>query len=342
MSLDMLPESQSKPSPETDDILLRVRDLKVHFPGPAKGLWGRSQSTVKAVDGISFDIRRGETLGVVGESGCGKSTTGLAMLSLIPATAGSVEYDGRECTTMSASDLRALRCEIQMVYQDPYSSLNPRMSAREIVREPLVIHGLYGSRAEQNKRVDELLDMCGLSAAMGSRYPHEFSGGQRQRLGIARALAVSPKFIVCDEPVSALDVSIQAQIVNLMEDLQGRLGLTFMFVAHDLAVVKHISDRIMVMYLGKVVEIADKTELYANPRHPYTEALMSAIPIADPVLEAQRSHKTLQGEVPSPMKPPSGCRFHPRCPKAQEICGRIDPELQQIGKAQVACHFAEA
>lgn len=320
--------------------VLRVRDLKVHFPITAGVIVRRTVGTVKAVDGVSFDVARGETLGLVGESGCGKSTTGLAVLRMLDITAGTVEFEGVDITQRNRSDMRPVRRRMQMVYQDPYGSLNPRMKVADIVGEPLVVHGMADDKDKYRARVAELLKMVGLLPDMAERYPHEFSGGQRQRIGIARALALEPSLLICDEPVSALDVSIQAQVVNLFMELQERLGLTYIFIAHDLSVVRHISDRIAVMYLGRIVEIADRDQLYKDPLHPYTQALMAAVPIADPELEAQRAQQIISGEIPSALRPPPGCRFHTRCPKAMEICKSVDPPMKQLddGRA-VACHL---
>ncbi|MCJ7677756.1 MAG: ATP-binding cassette domain-containing protein, partial [Anaerolineales bacterium] len=289
----------------TDNVLLRVDHLVKHFPITKGILVQRQVGAVHAVDDISFDIRRGETLGLVGESGCGKSTTGRTILQLYRPTSGHVYYDGTDLTTLKGSAMRAMRAKIQMIFQDPYASLNPRMTVGEIVGEPLVVHKI-GRTREINERVDQLLAQVGLNAAFANRYPHEFSGGQRQRIGVARALALNPDLIVCDEPISALDVSIQAQVVNLLEDLQDQLGLTYLFIAHDLSMVRHISDRVAVMYLGILVELADRAELYHNPLHPYTQALLSAVPIADPMAEEKRARIILDGDVPSPVNPPSG------------------------------------
>ena len=293
-------------------------------------LFQRTMANIKAVDGVSFVIKRGETLGLVGESGCGKTTTGRCILQLYKPTAGSITFDGRELMDMGSRELRSMRREMQVIFQDPYSSLNPRMTAGNIVGEPLVVHGLVDSKAEYRERVASLLQNVGLNPYMADRFPHEFSGGQRQRIGVARALSVSPKFIVADEPVSALDVSIQAQIVNLLEDLQNEFNLTYLFIAHDLSVVRHISDRVGVMYLGHIVEMADRNEIYVNPIHPYTKALLSAVPIPDPVIDAQRERVLLTGEVPSPLNPPSGCVFHPRCPIAIDECNQVTPELREV------------
>ncbi|MBM3643088.1 MAG: ATP-binding cassette domain-containing protein [Alphaproteobacteria bacterium] len=322
------------------DRVLSVRDLKVHFPVLAGAVLRRQVGSVRAVDGVSFDVRRGETLGLVGESGCGKSTTGLAVLRMLDITSGRVEFEGEDITGLDRAAMRPIRRRMQMVYQDPFGSLNPRMKVAEIVGEPLEVHGLAADRAAFRERVAALLDMVGLLPDMADRYPHEFSGGQRQRIGIARALALEPSLIVCDEPVSALDVSIQAQVVNLFQELQERLGLTYIFIAHDLAVVRHISHRIAVMYLGRIVEIAPRGELYARPLHPYTQALLAAIPIPDPAIEAGRPQQIISGEVPSAMRPPPGCRFHTRCPHAMDRCKTEDPPLKEIdGGRAVACHL---
>ena len=320
-------------------VLVEVRNLVKHFPVMRGLLFARPAGAVRAVDGVSFSIRRGETLGLVGESGCGKSTTGRLILRLLEPTAGEVYFDGQNVFQLDRERLRRLRRQMQIIFQDPYASLNPRMTVGEIIGEPLVIHGLAKGRALQ-ERVRELLEIVGLSAEHARRYPHEFSGGQRQRIGIARALAVNPAFIVADEPVSALDVSIQAQVINLLQDLQEAFGLTYLFIAHDLSVVEHVSDRVAVMYLGKLVELADKEELFQNPLHPYTRALMSAIPIPDP--EAKRERVLLQGDVPNPIHPPPGCRFHTRCPLAEEICRVEEPPFVDIGNQHyVACHLVK-
>ena len=318
-------------------VLLEVRDLAKHFP-VAGGLFGRSGGVVRAVDNVSFAIRRGETLGLVGESGCGKTTTGRCILQLEKPTSGQVIFEGRDLTTASPAELRHVRRRIQVIFQDPYSSLNPRMTVGQMLAEPLKVHAIVTGRAARAARVRELLAHSGLLPAMADRYPHELSGGQRQRVGIARALAMEPALIVCDEPVSALDVSIQAQIINLLEDLQERFGLTYRFVAHDLSVVRHISDRVAVMYLGKIVELTDRAALYERPQHPYTKALLSAVPIPDPSVEAERERTVLGGEVPSPVNPPSGCVFHPRCPIAIPECAAAVPELREVSPGhRAAC-----
>jgi len=316
--------------------LLEVRNLEKYFAIKG-GVFGRKIGEVKAVDGVSFHVNKGETLGIVGESGCGKSTTGKSILRLIEPTAGEVIFEGQNLLTLSKEDMRKMRRDIQIIFQDPYASLNPRHTVEKIIGEPLLVHGMTSAK-ERKERVIELLEVVGLQAHHRSRYPHQFSGGQRQRIGIARALANNPKLIICDEPVSALDVSVQSQILNLMEVLQKKFQLTYIFIAHDLSVVKHISDRIGVMYLGKMVELADKEELYETPKHPYTKALLSAIPLPDP--DEYRERIILKGDVPSPSNPPKGCPFHTRCPKAMDICKEISPHYQLINdKHYVACHL---
>ncbi|MBT9505657.1 ABC transporter ATP-binding protein [Rhodoferax sp.] len=326
-------------SADTDE-LLRVENLKVHFP-VTKGVIVKKQvGSVKAVDGVSFTLRRGETLGLVGESGCGKSTTGLAVIRMLEATGGRIVFEGQDVTSFDKAQLKDFRRRVQMVYQDPYGSLNPRMKVSDIIGEPLQVHGLDKDHAAYRARIAELLEMVSLAPYMADRYPHEFSGGQRQRIGIARALALEPSLIVCDEPVSALDVSIQAQVVNVFIELQKRLGLTYIFIAHDLAVVRHISDRIAVMYLGRIVEIASRDDLYQRPLHPYTQALLSAVPVADVEAESKRARMVVKGEVPSPLNPPKGCHFHPRCPMAMEKCKTQEPVLTAQGAGRVvACHL---
>ena len=322
------------------DPLLRVDNLKVHFPVMRGVLWKKQVATVHAVDGVSFTLARGETLGLVGESGCGKSTTGLAVLRMQDITAGRIEFEGQDITHHDKAQMRPLRQRLQMVYQDPYGSLNPRMKVNRIIGEPLVVHGMAPDNATYDARIAELMRTVGLLPDMADRYPHEFSGGQRQRIGIARALALEPSLIICDEPVSALDVSIQAQVVNVFQELQERLGLAYLFIAHDLSVVRHLCHRVAVMYLGRIVEIADRNALYQEPLHPYTQALMSAVPVADPVVERARKRIVVQGEVPSALNPPSGCRFHTRCPMAMDRCKTADPPLADLGQGRsVACHL---
>lgn len=317
--------------------ILEIKNLKKYFPVKA-GILRRTVGYVKAVDDISFYIRNGETLGLVGESGCGKSTTGQTILRLLEATDGEIWFEGKDVLSLTKKELRSLRKEMQIIFQDPYASLNPRMTVVDIVGEPLVIHNLVKNKKEKWERVRKILNKVGLSAEYMKRYPHEFSGGQRQRVGVARALAIDPKLIIADEPVSALDVSIQAQVINLLQDIQGNMGLTFLFIAHDLSVVKHICDRIAVMYLGKIVELSTKNELFENPIHPYTRSLLSAVPVPDPTREKERI--ILEGDVPSPVDPPSGCRFHPRCPRAADICSQQEPEFRDYGgKHFAACHL---
>ncbi|HNP70913.1 MAG TPA: dipeptide ABC transporter ATP-binding protein [Kouleothrix sp.] len=315
--------------------LIQVRDLQMHFPVTKGIVFQRQVGAVKAVDGVSFSIKKGETLGLVGESGCGKSTTGRAILQLYRPTAGEVLFQGQDLVKLKGEDMRRMRRKVQMIFQDPYASLNPRMTVGDIVGEPIRVHNLRQGKAVR-ERVQELLQLVGLNPYFINRYPHEFSGGQRQRIGIARALAVEPEFVVCDEPVSALDVSIQAQVINLLEDLQDRLGLTYLFIAHGLSVVKHISDRVAVMYLGKVVELAEGSKLYTMPMHPYTQALLSAVPIPDPRVEKRRKRIILEGDVPSPLNPPSGCHFHTRCPIVIDRCKVEEPPFADYGNG----HFA--
>jgi oligopeptide transport system ATP-binding protein len=323
-----------------EQVLLEVKNLKMYFPISQGIIIQRHVGDVKAVDGLDFFIRRGETLGLVGESGCGKSTTGRAILQLYRATAGQVLYGGADLCKMKGETLRKMRRKMQMIFQDPYASLNPRMTVGNIIGEPMEIHNLAKGKEKQEK-VQHLLEIVGLNPYMANRYPHEFSGGQRQRIGVARALAVEPEFIVCDEPISALDVSIQAQIINLLEELQSQFHLTYLFIAHDLSVVRHISDRVAVMYLGKIVELATRDELYFKPMHPYTKALLSAVPIPDPFVEGKRERIILTGDVPSPVNPPSGCHFHTRCPIAIDICKQVDPDFKDHGDLHwVACHRA--
>ena len=322
-----------------DDILTEIIDLKMYFPVLA-GVFRRKVAEVKAVDGISFYLKQGETLGLVGESGCGKTTTGRCILQLNKVTSGQVLFQGLDLCELRGEKLRAIRRHMQLIFQDPFASLNPRMTAGKIVGEPLIHHELVENRKDYKEKVQELFRMVELDPEMMKRYPHEFSGGQRQRIGIARALAVRPSLIVCDEPVSALDVSIQAQIIDLLERLREEFNLTYLFIAHDLSVVRHISERVAVMYLGKLVEITNSDELYGNPQHPYTQALLSAIPLPDPVADRKRERILLSGDVPSPINPPEGCNFHPRCHKAKDVCQRQAPELKDIGSSHwVACHL---
>ncbi|MBI4198955.1 MAG: ATP-binding cassette domain-containing protein [Chloroflexi bacterium] len=323
---------------QQDNVLVDIRHLKMYFPVRSGVLIQRKVADIKAVDDVSFVVRRGETLGLVGESGCGKTTTGRCILRLYEPTSGEVVFEGTDLIKLRAGEVRKFRRRMQMIFQDPYSSLNPRQTAGSIIGEPLIVHKLVKNKAEYREQVAELLNVVNLNPYMANRYPHEFSGGQRQRIGVARALAVRPSLIVCDEPVSALDVSIQAQIINLLEDLQQEFNLTYLFIAHDLSVVRHISDRIAVMYLGKIVELADRAELYENPLHPYTKALLSAVPIPDPVIEAQRERIILTGDVPSPLNPPAGCVFHTRCPIAIPECSQAIPEFREVSKDHwVAC-----
>jgi oligopeptide transport system ATP-binding protein len=335
MSMTTVTEPASAP-----DVLLRVTNLKMYFP-VLRGVFRRKVGDIKAVDGVSFDVIRGETLGLVGESGCGKSTVGRTILQLYRPTAGSVYLDGEDLSKIHGRALRQRRRKMQMIFQDPYASLNPRMTIGEIVAEPLEVHHTFKGK-EKADRVAYLLQVVGLNPLYAGRYPHEFSGGQRQRVGIARSLALDPSFIVCDEPISALDVSIQAQVVNLLEDIQKKMGLTYLFIAHDLSMVRHISNRVAVMYLGKLMEMADQVEVYVDPLHPYTQALLSAIPIPDPVLEEKRQRIILAGDVPSPANPPPGCVFHTRCMYTEAVCREREPEWREAHAGHwVACHFAE-
>ena len=322
------------------EALLQVRELKMHFP-IYRGVFQRQVGAVRAVDGISFDVFRGETLGLVGESGCGKSTTGRTILQLYKPTAGEVTFDGSDLIKLHGEDLRKMRRKMQMIFQDPYASLNPRMTVEQIVGEPLIAHNVATGK-EIAERVKHLLELVGLNPAFLTRYPHEFSGGQRQRIGVARSLALQPSFIICDEPISALDVSIQAQVVNLLEELQEQFNLTYLFIAHDLSMVRHISKRVAVMYLGVIVELTDRDELYQSPLHPYTQALLSAVPVPDPILDAQRKRIILEGDVPSPANPPSGCRFRTRCPIAESICAESRPDFREVKPGHfVACHLVK-
>jgi len=328
---------------EEKEVLIKVNNMKKHFP-IRRGVLRRQVGAIQAVDGVTFDIYKGETLGLVGESGCGKSTAGRTILQLLDATEGEVYFNGEELTAIKKGEMRKKRRHMQMIFQDPYASLNPRMQVGNIIGEPLNIHNI-GKSNERSDRVQELLSVVGLNPYFVRRYPHEFSGGQRQRIGIARALATNPSFIVADEPISALDVSIQAQVVNLMDDLKAQLGLTYLFIAHDLSMVRYISDRVAVMYLGRIVEIGERDDIYDNPLHPYTQALLSAIPIPDPDAEAKRERILLEGEVPSPANPPAGCRFNPRCAYATDVCRQDDPQSRNLGTEDtphlVACHHAE-
>ncbi len=325
---------------ENGETLVRAKNLKVHFPIHA-GIFRRQVGSVKAVDGLNFDIKRGETLGLVGESGCGKSTAGRAMLRLYELTEGQIDFEGIDISSLDRKEMLKMRPRMQMIFQDPQACLNPRMTVGDIIAEPLDEHTKMSS-VEKREKVKSLLDSVGMNPDFVNRYPHEFSGGQRQRIGIARALALEPDFIVCDEPIAALDVSIQAQVVNLLQDIQERMGLTYLFISHDLSMVRHIADRVAVMYLGKIVEIAPKEELYSNPRHPYTKALLSAVPVPDPEIEKTREHIVLQGDVPSPANPPKGCGFCTRCPVAIEKCFDVEPEWQHLDNgAYVACHLVD-
>ena len=323
-----------------NDVLLRVEDLVMHFP-IYRGVVRRQVGAVHAVDGVSFVVKRGETLGLVGESGCGKSTTGRTILQLYKPTAGHVYFNDTDLVGLKRETMRGMRREMQMIFQDPYASLNPRMTVGQIIGEPLMVHNAT-TGAEIQQRTEELLELVKLNPSFSTRYPHEFSGGQRQRIGIARALALQPSFIICDEPISALDVSIQAQVVNLLEDLQKQFNLTYLFIAHDLSMVRHISDRVAVMYLGVIMELAPRNDLYKSPLHPYTQALLSAIPIPDPVMDARRQRTILEGDVPSPVNPPSGCRFRTRCPIAKPLCAEQVPEFRELKPGHfAACHFAD-
>ena len=325
----------------TEDVFIQVENLTKHFPITRGIVFQRQIGAVQAVDNISFTIRKGETLGLVGESGCGKSTTGRTILQLYKPTSGKVLYEGLDLADLTEDQMRPHRRDLQIIFQDPYASLNPRMTVGSIIAEPLEVHRL-GTSKERRERVKHLLELVGLNPYFINRYPHEFSGGQRQRIGVARALALQPSFIVCDEPIAALDVSIQAQVVNLLEDLQDRFGLTYLFIAHDLSMVRHIADRTAVMYLGKIVELAERDKLYGNPQHPYARALLSAVPIPDPVKEREREKKRiiLEGDVPSPANPPTGCRFHTRCPIAEQRCREEEPEWRDLGGDHwVACHL---
>ena len=324
----------------TNNVLLRVENLMMHFP-IRRGVFQRQVGAVRAVDGVSFEVKRGETLGLVGESGCGKSTTGRTILQLYKPTAGEVNFEGVDLVKLKGEQMRQMRRKMQMIFQDPYASLNPRMTVGQLVGEPLMVHSV-ATGVEINERVTHLLELVKLNPAFASRYPHEFSGGQRQRIGVARALSLQPSFIICDEPISALDVSIQAQVVNLLEELQQQFNLTYLFIAHDLSMVKHISDRIAVMYLGVIVELASRDELHNKPLHPYTQALLSAVPIPDPIADAKRERIILKGDVPSPANPPSGCRFRTRCPIAEGTCAESRPDFREIRPGHfVACFFAE-
>jgi oligopeptide transport system ATP-binding protein len=340
MSLEegVMASESSAPRPKDDDILVDVRGLKMYFPVTEGVIISRVVAEVKAVDGVSFFIKRGETLGLVGESGCGKTTTGRCILQLDRATAGEIFYNGKDLTKLTQKEMSPIREKIQVIFQDPFSSLNPRMKIGDILAEPMAVHNIITDKEGRDNRVRELLSLCGLNPKFADRYPHEMSGGQRQRVGIARALALNPEFIICDEAVSALDVSIQAQVINLLEDLRDKFGLTYLFISHDLSVIRHLCQRVAVMYLGHIVELAECDELYDNPIHPYTRALLAAVPIPDPAVEAKRAHEVVKGEVPSPINPPSGCVFHPRCPLAVGGCSKAIPEFREIKPGHwVAC-----
>jgi oligopeptide transport system ATP-binding protein len=341
MSMDGTIEAPASPTPAAkpaDQTLVQVRNLKMHFPVTEGAIIPRVVAHVKAVNGITFDIKKGETLGLVGESGCGKTTTGRCILQLEKATSGEIIYDGKDLTKLNKEEMRPMRQRIQVIFQDPYSSLNPRMTIGDIIAEPMMVHKTEPDAAARDKRVRELLSVCGLNPKFAERYPHEMSGGQRQRVGIARALAVRPEFIICDEAVSALDVSIQAQVINLLEDLREQFDLTYLFISHDLSVVRHLCQRVAVMYLGNMVELAETDELFDNPLHPYTQALLEAVPIPDPEIEQARAHKIIKGEIPSPINPPSGCVFHPRCPIAVDACKQHVPEFREVKPGHwVAC-----
>lgn len=338
--VSVVPQPAAAKTAPRSEIILKVRNLKKHFPITSGIILQRQVGAVKAVDDVSFDVYKGETLGLVGESGCGKSTTGRTILQLYRPTSGSVVFENQELTTMGGEDLRRMRRRMQMIFQDPFASLNPRMSVGRIVSEPLRIHKVMNNRKQEQEFVENLLERVGLNPYYVNRYPHEFSGGQRQRIGVARALALNPTFIVADEPISALDVSIQAQVVNLLEELQDELNLTYLFIAHDLSMVRHICDRVAVMYLGKIVELADADELYENPLHPYTQSLLSAVPVPDPTVEERRQRIILTGDVPSPANPPVGCNFNTRCPVAVDVCHHDpDPALIEVQPGHwVACH----
>lgn len=321
-----------------EEVLVDVKDLKMHFPVTEGAMFPRVVAHVKAVDGVSFQVFRGETLGVVGESGCGKTTTGRCILQLEKATSGEIIYNGDDITKYNSKQMIDVRKKIQVIFQDPYSSFNPRMKVGDIISEPMRVHNIISAEADRQKRVHYLLNVCGLASAFADRYPHEMSGGQRQRVGIARALAMDPEFIICDEAVSALDVSIQAQVINLLEDLRDEFDLTYLFISHDLSVVRHICHRVAVMYLGNLVELADGDELFENPMHPYTQLLLNAVPIPDPEIEKTRAHEIIKGEIPSPINPPSGCVFHPRCPSAVDSCKKEFPPLRELKPGHwVAC-----